>query len=42
MVGLVPLPMEAKYLGKKAAVLRNVLAFLFAFATAFIIGAVLK
>ena len=42
MVGLVTLPMEAKYLGKKVAVLRNVLVFLFAFATAFIIGAVLK
>ena len=42
MVGLVTLPMEAKYLGKKVAMLRNVLAFLFAFATAFLIGAVLK
>lgn len=41
MVGFVTLPMEIKYLGKKAAVLRNVLAFLFAFATAFIMGVVL-
>jgi uncharacterized membrane protein YraQ (UPF0718 family) len=41
MVGFVTLPMEIRYLGKKAAVLRNVLAFLFAFATAFIMGAVL-
>lgn len=41
MVGFVTLPMEIKYLGKKVAVLRNVLAFLFAFVTAFIIGAVL-
>lgn len=41
MVGFVTLPMEIKYLGKKVAVLRNVLAYLFAFATAFIIGAVL-
>ena len=41
MVGFVTLPMEIKYLGKKVAVLRNILAYLFAFATAFIIGAVL-
>jgi uncharacterized membrane protein YraQ (UPF0718 family) len=41
MVGFVTLPMEIKYLGKKAAMLRNILAYLFAFATAFIIGAVL-
>jgi len=41
-VGFITLPMEIKYLGKKAAVLRNVLAYLFAFVTAFIIGAVLK
>ncbi len=41
MVGFATLPMEIKYLGKKAAVLRNVLAYLFAFAAAFLIGAVL-
>lgn len=41
MVGFVTLPMEIKYLGKKVAVLRNVLAYLFAFATAFIVGAIL-
>lgn len=41
MVGFVTLPMEITYLGKKAAILRNVFAYLFAFATAFIIGAVL-
>lgn len=41
MVGFVTLPMEIKYLGKKVAVLRNVLAYLFAFATAFVIGAIL-
>jgi len=41
MVGFVTLPMETKYLGKKVAVLRNVLAYLFAFATAFVIGAIL-
>ena len=42
MVGFVTLPMEAKYLGKKAAVLRNALAFLFSFLTAAILGAVLS
>lgn len=41
MVGFVTLPMEVKYLGKKVAMLRNMLAYLFAFVTAFIIGAVL-
>ncbi|HAW70096.1 MAG TPA: permease [Firmicutes bacterium] len=41
MVGFVTLPMEIRYLGKKVAILRNVLAYLFAFVTAFIIGAVL-
>ena len=37
----VTLPMEIKYLGKKAAVLRNALAFLFSFAAAFLIGVLL-
>lgn len=41
MVGFVTLPMEIKYLGKKAAVLRNAFAFLFSFAAALLIGAVL-
>lgn len=41
MVGFVTLPMEIKYLGKKSALLRNVLAYLFAFATAYIIGVIL-
>lgn len=41
MVGFVTLPMEIKYLGKKAAVFRNALAFLFSFAAAFLIGALL-
>jgi len=40
-VGIVTLPMEIKYLGKKAALLRNVLAYLFAFATAYIVGVIL-
>ena len=41
MVGFVTLPMEIKYLGKKAAVLRNALAFLFSLAAAFLIGVLL-
>lgn len=41
MVGFVTLPMEIKYLGKKAALLRNVLAYLFSFITAYIIGVIL-
>lgn len=40
MVGIVTLPVEIKYLGKKAAVLRNVLSFLFAFVTASLMGMV--
>jgi uncharacterized membrane protein YraQ (UPF0718 family) len=42
MVGFITFPIEIKYLGKKVTILRNVLAYLFAFATALIIGAVLK
>jgi len=38
MVGIVTLPMEIKYFGKKTAFLRNGLAFLFSFFVAFIIG----
>jgi len=41
MVGFVTLPMEMKYLGKKTALLRNAFAYLFAFATAFVVGAAL-
>jgi uncharacterized membrane protein YraQ (UPF0718 family) len=42
MVGVVTIPIEIKYLGKKVAILRNVLAYIFAFVTAFVIGAVLR
>ena len=35
-VGLITIPMEIKYLGKKIAVLRNVLAFVFSFITAYL------
>lgn len=34
MVGIVTFPLEAKYIGKKGAFLRNLLAFLFAFIVA--------
>ncbi|WP_432408870.1 permease [Wukongibacter sp. M2B1] len=41
-VGLVTLPLESKFLGKKVALLRNGLFFLFAFFVAFIVGVVLS
>lgn len=40
MVGVVTMPVEMKYFGKKLAIRRNVFAFLFAFIVAFIIGKV--
>ena len=40
MVGIISLPVEMKYLGKKISVLRNVLAFFFSFIVALIIGMV--
>lgn len=42
MVGFATIPVEMKYLGRKAAVLRNALAFLFAFATSIVIGVILS
>jgi uncharacterized membrane protein YraQ (UPF0718 family) len=41
MVGIVTLPVEIKYFGKKTAIARNSLAFAFSFLVAFIIGVVL-
>lgn len=41
-VGIVTLPLEIKYLGKKIAILRNALFFVFAFATAFVMGVLLQ
>ncbi len=41
MVGVVTLPVEFKYFGKKPTILRNVMAFLFSFAVAFVIGKVM-
>lgn len=40
MVGLITLPLEIKFFGKKFAALRNTLAFILAFVVAFIIGKV--
>jgi len=40
MVGVVTMPVEIKYFGKKLTVLRNVLAFVFSFIVAYIIGLV--
>ncbi|MBH1939391.1 permease [Mobilitalea sibirica] len=41
MVGIVTLPIEFKYFGKKMAILRNTYAFLFSFVVAYIIGIVI-
>ncbi len=40
MVGVITIPVEIKYFGKKITVWRNVLAFFFSFLVAFIIGTV--
>lgn len=42
MVGIVTLPVEMEYFGKKATILRNSLAFIYSFVVALIIGAVLQ
>ena len=41
-VGLITLPLEAKYLGKKLAVIRNLLSYLRAFLVAYIMGVFLQ
>jgi uncharacterized membrane protein YraQ (UPF0718 family) len=40
MVGVVTMPVEIKYFGKKLTILRNILAFIFSFFVAYIIGLV--
>lgn len=40
MVGIVTMPVEIKYFGRKITIYRNILAFLFSFLVAFIIGRV--
>ncbi|MDF2841349.1 MAG: putative permease [Clostridia bacterium] len=42
MVGIVTMPVEIKYFGKKLTILRNVLAFGFSFVVAYIIGLVVS
>jgi hypothetical protein len=41
MVGIVTLPLEIKTFGKKAALTRNFLAYVFSFGVALVIGVVL-
>ena len=41
MVGIVTITLEIKYFGKKAAVIRNSMAFVFSFVVAIVIGVVL-
>lgn len=41
-VGLITIPIETKHLGKKIAILRNMLAFAFSFLTAYLMGVFLK
>ena len=40
MVGIVTMPVEIKYFGKKLTILRNLFAFIFSFIVAYIIGTV--
>lgn len=42
MVGIVTLPLEIKTFGKRAAIIRNILAFVFSLIAAFVIGVVLN
>ena len=42
MVGIVTIPLEIKYFGKKVVILRNSLAFVFSFLVAIAIGVVLR
>lgn len=41
MVGIVTIPLESTYFGKKAAIVRNALAFIFSFIVAIFIGGLL-
>ena len=42
MVGIVTIPVEIKFFGKKAAILRNALAFVFSYVVAIVMGVVLR
>lgn len=41
LIGIVTIPLEAKYIGKKAAFLRNILAFFFSLLVGFVVGQVM-
>ncbi|OXX83167.1 permease [Paraclostridium benzoelyticum] len=41
MVGIVTIPLESKYWGKKATIIRNILAFIFSVIVAAVMGVVL-
>jgi uncharacterized membrane protein YraQ (UPF0718 family) len=41
-VGIVTMPVEIKYFGRKVTVLRNTLAFIFSFIVAIVMGVILK
>lgn len=42
MVGIVTLPVEMRYFGKRLAIMRNTLGFLFSFIVAYVIGTVME
>ena len=42
MVGVVTLPVESKYFGRKAAIQRNLFALVYAVCISFVIGGLLK
>ncbi len=42
MVGIVTIPVEMRYFGKRLALMRNTMGFLFSFLVAFIIGTVME
>lgn len=42
MVGIVTMPLEMKYFGKKETILRNLFAYIFSFVVAFVIGVVVS
>ena len=42
MVGIVTVPLEIEYFGKKATVLRNIMAFVFSYVVAIVIGVMLR
>ncbi len=42
MVGCVTFPLESRYFGRKAALLRNVMAYIYSFFVAFLLGVIVK